>query len=86
MKKKTLILFLLLTALVSCDQPSKTVQNTNEKPSDTVQATKTDGTQITPKDTTKIAALYQCPMDCEKGKTYDKPGICPKCKMELKKK
>jgi len=29
-------------------------------------------------------AEYQCPMDCEKGKTYDKAGSCPVCKMDLK--
>ena len=28
--------------------------------------------------------LYQCPMDCEKGKTYLKEGSCPVCKMDLK--
>jgi hypothetical protein len=28
--------------------------------------------------------VYQCPMDCEKGKTYSKPGNCPVCKMALK--
>lgn len=28
---------------------------------------------------------YQCPMDCEEGKTYDEEGECPKCKMALKK-
>jgi len=28
--------------------------------------------------------VYQCPMDCEKGKTYDKEGACPVCKMDLK--
>ncbi len=28
---------------------------------------------------------YQCPMDCEKGKTYAEPGTCPVCKMELTK-
>ena len=28
---------------------------------------------------------YQCPMKCEGvDKTYDKPGSCPVCKMELK--
>ena len=27
---------------------------------------------------------YQCPMDCEKGKTYEKEGNCPVCKMDLK--
>lgn len=27
---------------------------------------------------------YQCPMKCEKDKTYAKKGTCPKCTMELK--
>ena len=26
---------------------------------------------------------YQCPMDCEEGKTYEEPGTCPVCKMDL---
>ena len=30
--------------------------------------------------------VYQCPMKCEKEKTYDKEGTCPVCKMKLKKK
>ena len=30
--------------------------------------------------------LYQCPMDCESGKTYDKPGKCPVCEMDLEQK
>ncbi len=30
--------------------------------------------------------LYQCPMDCESGKTYDKPGHCPVCEMDLEEK
>ncbi|WP_372744383.1 heavy metal-binding domain-containing protein [Lutibacter sp.] len=30
------------------------------------------------------ATAYQCPMDCEKGKTYDAEGTCPVCKMDLK--
>ena len=30
------------------------------------------------------ADVYQCPMDCEKGKTYDEAGACPVCKMDLK--
>ena len=28
-------------------------------------------------------AIYQCPMQCEGEKTYDKPGQCPTCKMDL---
>lgn len=30
-------------------------------------------------------AAYQCPMKCEGDKTYDKPGQCPKCNMDLEK-
>jgi hypothetical protein len=29
--------------------------------------------------------MYQCPMNCEDGKTYDDEGKCPICKMDLKK-
>lgn len=28
---------------------------------------------------------YQCPMDCEKGKTYENTGQCPVCGMDLEK-
>jgi len=28
-------------------------------------------------------AAYACPMKCEDEKTYDKPGKCPVCKMDL---
>lgn len=31
----------------------------------------------------EIADTYQCPMHCEGTKTYDKPGSCPICKMDL---
>lgn len=34
---------------------------------------------------TEQQALYQCPMDCEKGKTHDKPGQCSVCGMDLEK-
>ncbi len=30
--------------------------------------------------------LYQCPMKCEKEKTYKEKGKCPVCKMNLVKK
>lgn len=30
--------------------------------------------------------IYQCPMDCEKGKSYTEEGSCPVCKMDLKEK
>lgn len=42
--------------------------------------TKTSGTGS---DSTRLAEVYQCPMDCEKGKTYEKEGKCPVCGMDL---
>ncbi|NEW77920.1 MAG: hypothetical protein GZ086_00515 [Gelidibacter sp.] len=30
------------------------------------------------------SGVYQCPMDCENGKTYEVAGSCPVCKMDLK--
>lgn len=30
--------------------------------------------------------VYQCPMDCEEGKSYTEAGSCPVCKMDLKSK
>ena len=33
----------------------------------------------------KTSVTYQCPMDCEHDKTYDNPGSCPVCKMDLQK-
>ena len=30
--------------------------------------------------------LHQCPMDCEKGKSYTEAGKCTVCKMDLKEK
>ena len=32
---------------------------------------------------TAQASAYACPMECEGEKTYDKPGSCPVCKMDL---
>jgi hypothetical protein len=50
-------------------------------------ARKDSGTADVKQDTTKVAAaVYQCPMDCEHGKTYDKAGVCPVCGMDLEKK
>ena len=36
------------------------------------------------KDSTNLAAVYECPMLCEGNKTYSKEGSCPVCKMDLK--
>ena len=29
------------------------------------------------------ADAYQCPMDCEDGKTYEEAGKCPVCEMDI---
>ena len=29
--------------------------------------------------------VYECPMKCNNGQTYDKPGTCPVCGTELEK-
>ena len=50
--------------------------------------TKKDTEAVTPTEEVKYMAIndtYKCPMDCEKGKTYDKAGSCPVCKMDLQK-
>ena len=46
--------------------------------------TKTEAKAKTVKATEKETAEYQCPMHCEGDKTYDKPGKCPVCGMNLK--
>ena len=44
---------------------------------------KTTATDSTAKTTGEHAHQYRCPMNCEKGKTYDKEGNCPVCGMKL---
>ena len=46
---------------------------------------KTEKQDIHNHDNDMANAAYQCPMDCEHGKTYDKEGNCPVCNMKLKK-
>ena len=35
------------------------------------------------KSTYSEEARYQCPMNCEGNKTYNQPGDCPVCNMQL---
>ncbi len=41
---------------------------------------------IATEDNKEVASneVYQCPMDCEHGKSYSKAGKCPVCNMDLK--
>lgn len=80
MKKVILVLAIMLSTsivLVSCKGEKKTQDDNTNAEMQTDQAA----------DQADIATnyVYQCPMDCEDGKTYDKEGTCPVCKMALKK-
>lgn len=79
MKKQIIsfsVLFIIALAFASCGNKSSSAQS---------EPTATDQTAV---DTTgasqSMAAVYQCPMKCEGDKTYDQPGKCPKCGMDLK--
>ena len=65
---KKLILMLAVVAVVSF----------------TFTSCKNDKKEETKTEQTASNELYQCPMDCEDGKSYTEPGTCPVCKMDLK--
>lgn len=84
MKKIILVLTICLGVsfvLTSCKKEKKEEIITEEL--DLI----TEDTEVIKELETKEMAsntLYQCPMDCEKGKSYIKEGSCPVCKMNLK--
>ena len=45
---------------------------------------KADATEETTGETASADQVYQCPMDCEHGKSYTEAGKCPVCEMDLK--
>ena len=45
----------------------------------------TNNAETSGQDAHAAHAHYQCPMDCEEGKTYEEAGTCPVCKMDLEK-
>ena len=59
----------ITTLMIACDNNSNTKIST------------TDSTAV--KDSSAHAHSFRCPMNCEKGKTYDKEGNCPICGMKL---
>ncbi len=77
MKKLVMLLVLTLcisTIVVSCKDSKKETEKEVEQTELGVE-----------KADLALNDVYQCPMDCEKGKTYDKEGTCPVCEMNLKK-
>lgn len=74
--KKSIVMavFALVTlSMVSCKEEEK-----KEETAAPIEST----AEATDKEDMHIAA-YQCPMDCEKGKTYAEKGTCPVCNMDL---
>jgi len=88
MKKLVLaiaLVFVVGFTITSCKSEKK---ESNETEKEIVKEVEKDVVEkvVVEEDKDMAVAVYQCPMDCEKGKTYDKPGQCPVCKMDLKEK
>jgi len=69
MKHLLFFLFVVAIALTACNN-TPTPAATTESEAATTPAEQAD-------------TAYACPMKCEGEKTYDKPGKCPVCKMDL---
>ena len=77
--KKAVIILAVVASLIACNK-TKTAEATKTTEATTQSHENKNGEASD----TKLA--YVCPMDCENGKTYDQPGKCPKCEMDLEKK
>jgi hypothetical protein len=71
------LILLLFVFTTSCNQ------NKNNANSDDGKDVKTEQLQNEDELHEEHAAKYLCPMKCEGEKTYDEPGTCPRCKMDL---
>ena len=80
--KKIVIILAIIASLTACNK-SKTAEANTE--ATTTEAT-TESHEHKAGEAHDEKVAYVCPMDCEKGKTYDQPGKCPKCEMDLEKK
>jgi Cu2+-exporting ATPase len=72
MKKIIFSAIIAIAFLTSCGSGTPSTK--------TDSAAKADSAKAHP-----TADKYQCPMKCEGDKTYDKPGNCPVCQMQMKK-
>ncbi len=81
---KKLILMVAVVALVSFTVTSCKKDKAEDVKSETevVDTVKEEAQEVLASNN----VLHQCPMDCEKGKSYTEPGKCPVCKMDLKEK
>ena len=81
--KKVVIILAIVASLTACNK-TKTADANAEATKTTEATTQSHENKDGEASDTKLA--YACPMDCENGKTYDQPGKCPKCEMDLEKK
>lgn len=80
--KKVVIILAIVASLTACNKTKTAEANTEAT---TTEAT-TESHEHKDGEVHDEKVAYVCPMDCEKGKTYDKPGKCPVCEMDLEKK
>lgn len=80
--KKVVIILAIVASLTACNKTKTAEANTEAT---TTEAT-TESHEHKDGEAHDEKVAYVCPMDCEKGKTYDKPGKCPVCEMDLEKK
>ena len=72
--KKIILLFVVIFAVNVTFNACKS-ENTEDKKE-----------QVSSENKEEVKAIkYQCPMKCEKEKTYDKEDKCPVCEMKLRK-
>jgi len=82
MKKTILVLAVLVAGVVMFTSCKEIKKENHEHGPETHEHTNESDMH----DAEKTAHSFQCPMDCEKGKTYEEKGSCPVCKMDLKEK
>ena len=76
--KKAIVMMVFAIATVTAVSCNK-----KETAETVTEATTTEQSTHEHKEGDTHQLAYACPMDCEKGKTYDEKGTCPVCKMEL---
>lgn len=77
MKKFTYTIIIAAALFTSCNN------NTPKSESADITAATADTSAIAATDS--ALATYQCPMKCQGDTTYNAPGKCPVCEMDLEK-
>ena len=78
--KKVVIILAIVASLTACNKTKTADANAEATKTTTQSHENKDG------EANDAELAYVCPMDCENGKTYNQPGKCPKCEMNLEKK